>query len=615
MDTFSMITGTTLNRYQLDIPSCTASLDVEEFSGAEKLSELYYYTITFTSAEKNIDAAQLLSKPAMLTMGGGALQQLADCKRVHGVITTFRRVSRSEDQSTYQITLQPFLSLLDKQFRSHRFFVNKSVPEVVEQVLQEHHLHDWEYEFNLKQHYPRREQINQYQESDLAFIQRLLAEVGIFYFFTLQEEAQSEVVHFADAQRALMFDKTLPVNSPSGMSDSGAESIWGLNITHNVVEANVTTRDYNPRDAQSVLQSATADMTLGVLLFILHASGTVKILSVINIWWVSLMPAGCWLLIFCLRCYLWDRDLKAHQFLLKEAEYGQQRWEDWAGRWLAVLGSAVLLPDHISAAHWGSERPQQYGLTRRINYLPVEEPVQLSAMHALLTSIEERVQCLPEELPLYVTLITDNPSPELTSSFSNLWKEHIPGRAVPDDITVTGSFSLSEVEERLKQPVLTVNLLLVIQLNGGTAYSDGLAVLLLTSDDVAQKYHLPHSSRLLRPMPLDMTNFEDDITLFLETQTVACQTPSVIGDAKKWTERSAALITQGGKMHTPWKAEDIALLEKWCGIPGPAAPWLLAALAADLVSLRKQPLLALFSSEQEHFISTITPGSEDEYTG
>ncbi|EPY4543857.1 type VI secretion system Vgr family protein, partial [Klebsiella pneumoniae] len=263
MDTFSMITGTTLNRYQLDIPSCTASLDVEEFSGAEKLSELYYYTITFTSAEKNIDAAQLLSKPAMLTMGGGALQQLADCKRVHGVVTAFRRISSSEDQSKYQITLEPFLSLLDKQFRSHRFFVNKSVPEVVEQVLQEHHLHDWEYEFNLKQHYPRREQINQYQESDLAFIQRLLAEVGIFYFFTLQEEAQSEVVHFADAQRALMFDKTLPVNSPSGMSDSGAESIWGLSITHNVVEANVTTRDYNPRDAQSVLQSATADMTRG----------------------------------------------------------------------------------------------------------------------------------------------------------------------------------------------------------------------------------------------------------------------------------------------------------------------------------------------------------------
>ncbi|EHN8719507.1 hypothetical protein I4A92_004417, partial [Enterobacter hormaechei] len=81
-------------------------------------------------------------------------------------------------------------------------------------------------------------------ESDLAFIQRLLAEVGIFYWFTLQEDAQTEVVHFADAQRALMFGKMLPVNSPSGMSDSGAESVWGLNVSHNVVEASVTTKDY-----------------------------------------------------------------------------------------------------------------------------------------------------------------------------------------------------------------------------------------------------------------------------------------------------------------------------------------------------------------------------------
>lgn len=33
IDTLSNITGTTLNRYQLDIPSCTAPLDVEDFAG------------------------------------------------------------------------------------------------------------------------------------------------------------------------------------------------------------------------------------------------------------------------------------------------------------------------------------------------------------------------------------------------------------------------------------------------------------------------------------------------------------------------------------------------------------------------------------------------------
>lgn len=36
MDTSSIITGTTLNRYQLDIPSCTASLDVERIQWGRK---------------------------------------------------------------------------------------------------------------------------------------------------------------------------------------------------------------------------------------------------------------------------------------------------------------------------------------------------------------------------------------------------------------------------------------------------------------------------------------------------------------------------------------------------------------------------------------------------
>lgn len=256
-------TSGTLNRYRLDIPSSPSPLDVEEFSGSESMSRMFSYDIIFTSTNKHLDASELLRKPASLTMGDGMLKPLTGQKKVHGVITDFRRLSGSADQMLYRVTLKPFLFLLDKQHRSHRFFVNKSVPEVVEQVLQEHGLQGWEYEFNLKHSYPKREQINQYHESDLAFVQRLLAEVGIFYWFTLQEDAQTEVVQFADAQRALMFGKTLQVNSPSGMSDSGADSVWGLNVSHNVVEANVTTKDYNHRDAQSVLQSAPADMTRG----------------------------------------------------------------------------------------------------------------------------------------------------------------------------------------------------------------------------------------------------------------------------------------------------------------------------------------------------------------
>lgn len=259
----SAVTGSILNRYRLEIPSCTSALDVENFSGKEYMSELYYYDIRFTSSDMDISSAELMSKPATLTMGGGSLFALAEQKVVHGVVTHFRRISGSADQTTYQITIEPFLALLEKQFRTHRFFVNKSVPEVVTQVLEDHGLKGWEYEFNLKSSYPKRAQINQYQENDLAFIERLLSEVGIFYFFTLQKDTQTEVVHFADKQSAWQFGKTLPLNSPSGENDNGADSVWDVNVRHNVVERSVTANDYNHREAQKVLASAPADMTRG----------------------------------------------------------------------------------------------------------------------------------------------------------------------------------------------------------------------------------------------------------------------------------------------------------------------------------------------------------------
>ena len=261
--TLSAVTDAGLNRYRLDIPSCTSSLDVEEFSGKEFLSELYYYNVRFTSSDLNIDATLLLNKLATLTMGTGPLMALTGQKVVHGVVTHFKRISGSSDQATYQIIIEPFLALLGNQFRTHRFFVNKSVPEVVAEVLQEHGLRGWEYEFTLRADYPKREQINQYQENDLDFIERLLAEVGIFYFFTLQPDTLTEVVHFADKQSAWTFGKKLPLNSPSGANDNGADSVGGVNVRHNVVARSVTASDYNHREAQNILTSVPADMTRG----------------------------------------------------------------------------------------------------------------------------------------------------------------------------------------------------------------------------------------------------------------------------------------------------------------------------------------------------------------
>ncbi len=354
---------------------------------------------------------------------------------------------------------------------------------------------------------------------------------------------------------------------------------------------------------------------VGVLLFMIHAAGMVKELSGLNIWLVSLTPSGIWLFLLCLRGWLWGKEVERHEFLKKESDHAQKQWETWAERYLAIVGSCIFLPDKITVACLHHELPQQYGLIRKINYLPGRNHLADESLQVLLKGTTGALYQLPADLPVRVTLITDLPDAGLSESFATVWASLFPQRAVPGDITITSNFSMGWVEERLKQPLLNVDLLLVMQLCGDGAYSDGLAALLMTSDDVAQKYRLPHPARLLRPMPLEMDKFDEDFTLFLETQIAACRTASVLGDSRCWEKIAAPLMTIGSEHGAGWDPAGRMLLERWCGIPGPAAPWLLTALAADLVSLANTSLLTLFSSREQRFISTVTSGSEDEHIG
>ncbi|CNK55191.1 type VI secretion protein [Yersinia alsatica] len=379
-----------------------------------------------------------------------------------------------------------------------------------------------------------------------------------------------------------------------------------------------TAEQPTPPSSASWLLGAVLAVIAGVLLFILHASGSLSMLNSINIWLLALAPLVFWILVFSLRGYLYGRELEHFQFLQHEARHAQQQWTDWAERYLAVSASCLLLPDHISAALLQQNAQgltQQQGLVRRIDYLAEDTQLSLTAINGLLNGIENALLALPQELLLQVTLLTDEPEAirqDLYALFAGCWQERFPELSAPSSLNITDHLSFHTLDERLKQPESTLQLVLVIQLQGGDRYSDGLTALLFTSDDVAQKYSLPHSVRLLRPMALDVSNLADELTLFLTTQTQARQTVSILGDHQKWMASSATLIQIGNALGTVWQAEDIQTIETYCGIQGPFSPWFTLALGADLVGIGKQSWLGLSTTGAENFVYTITSGSGDE---
>ncbi|MEQ5053026.1 type VI secretion system tip protein VgrG [Klebsiella michiganensis] len=238
------------SRYRLDVHGCTEFLDVLKFSSVESLSKPWRFGISVTCSTPDIASDLVLLKPASFTFqtpqfyGAPAVP----VRSVYGVVASFERLSTSREDTVYALTLVPRIALL-AHTKGSEIFLNQTVPEVVEKVLRKHGLEGADFEFRLSREYPVRELITRWRETDLEFIERLLAEVGIYWRFAMDSRLEQDVVIFQDSQEQYQFGVTLPFRNPAGMSDSGQESVWDIHAAYRVVSGSVATRDYNYRDA------------------------------------------------------------------------------------------------------------------------------------------------------------------------------------------------------------------------------------------------------------------------------------------------------------------------------------------------------------------------------
>lgn len=255
------------NHHLLSVKGCEAGLDVLAFEGDEALSQPFRYRIEFTSADHAISKEMMLMKAASLTLQAPVAQGFGinvqqPVRVIQGVVTGFERLSTSRDETHYALTLQPRLALLN---RSHQnaIYQDQSVPQIVEKILRERHgLRGQDFLFSLTKTYPRRKQVMQYGEDDLRFITRLLGEVGIWFRFTADTRLHIDVAEFCDSQQGYEKGLTLPSVPPSGQQSAGVDAVWEMACRHRVVEQQVSTRDYNYREATADM-NAQVDVTRG----------------------------------------------------------------------------------------------------------------------------------------------------------------------------------------------------------------------------------------------------------------------------------------------------------------------------------------------------------------
>lgn len=232
-------------RFTLTVDGNQNELKVLEFTGKEAISQPYRFDLELVSERPDLDLESLLHCQAFLSFD-------AQGCGIHGQIYRVGQGDSGQRLTRYQISLVPRLTYLGQRV-NQRIFQHKSVPTIIAQVLKDHGIQRDAFAFRLGSDYPEREYCVQYAESDLAFIQRLCAEIGIHYHF--QHSIDGHLLVFGDDQTVFPLIAKPTLYLPDTGMAADAPAINRFNVRLETRTTAVARRDYDFHKPRLQLES------------------------------------------------------------------------------------------------------------------------------------------------------------------------------------------------------------------------------------------------------------------------------------------------------------------------------------------------------------------------
>jgi type VI secretion system secreted protein VgrG len=218
-------------------------LAVIELTHRERLSAPFELSVHFASRNGSLSARDILDREATLTI----LQDDERLRQVNGIVSEFARGDRGHRHTFYRVEIRPALWRLGLRQNS-RIFQEVSPLTVLNTLCDEHGLTDLA--FAATREPESREYLTQYREDDLAFVERLAAEEGLFYFhefFEVGSDEDARAAHrlvFADAPQVLSHLGERTYHSRAGGTPP-ARHVRKLQQHARVAPASATLKDYS----------------------------------------------------------------------------------------------------------------------------------------------------------------------------------------------------------------------------------------------------------------------------------------------------------------------------------------------------------------------------------
>lgn len=187
----------------------------------------------------------------------------------HGYVVRIEHRGADGGLARYRLTLAPWAAWLQLRLDSY-VWQDRNVRDIVEDVFREYPQANWRWDATRE--LSQRTVCTQYRETDLAFVQRLLAEEGLNLRFEHPDEATDKTEHARHCLVVFDDDNDLPDlgairyavhGATSVLGTQGADSIAQFSATRRVVPSAVTRSSWDAGVLVATAAQSTTALKLG----------------------------------------------------------------------------------------------------------------------------------------------------------------------------------------------------------------------------------------------------------------------------------------------------------------------------------------------------------------
>lgn len=240
--------------------------------GEETISAGYRFTISALSQDAGISLRALLGQPALLEL---LTVKQGQRRAFHGYLTAVELAGSNGGLARYTLTLQPWSAFL-AHGRDSRVFLDKTVFDILDAVFGAYGrgtlMPSWRFELANRDAYPIRSLTTQYQESDLAFAERLMYEEGLFYYFEHEGDARapglgSHQMVIADHNGAFKPNSQPYVRytKPGAVMKEDSIDRWRSELRLQPTAIELSSWDYRSRDCRPVSSGSASPSDISLV--------------------------------------------------------------------------------------------------------------------------------------------------------------------------------------------------------------------------------------------------------------------------------------------------------------------------------------------------------------